>query len=64
MDTKNIFGLRPTMLRAAEPFGGPVPGHVVLLGDGPGWSLTKDRALRGRSTRPGQGEHAASRSIG
>lgn len=64
MDTKNVFGQRPTMLRAAEPLGGPVAGPVVALGYGPGSPLAKDQVLRGRSPRPEQGERAGSRSIG
>lgn len=64
MDTKNAFGLRPTTLRAAEPLSERRSERVIALGYGHGWSLAKDRVLRGRSPRPEQGEHAASRSIG
>lgn len=64
MDTKNAFGLRPTTLRAAEPLAQRRTERTIALGYGQGWSLAKDRVLRGRSTRPGQSEHAASRSIG
>lgn len=64
MDTKNIFGLRPTVLRAPEPTSGPLTGRTIVPGYGPGCSAARDRVLRGRSARPEQGEHAGSRSIG